>query len=364
MYVHLQLRPSVSNLSKKMAAAVHGAVSELDAADAGPSKQHQRLPSIRLRVLVALGIGISCGLICWSATRLPGFRSQDFAVWRMAADAVLHAHNPYATIVDPLGRPEFFYPLPTALAFAPSLLLPVTIGGPLFAGISCALLAYVATAEAWWPLLMFVSGSMYACVVQAQLSPILTAAMLLPGATWLGVLKPNIGLAMLARKPSWRSGAVMVVIACATIPIMPTWPAAWVRTAASSPFHFAAWRAPGGFFLLLALLRWRLPDGRLLAAMALVPTSPFVYEVLPLLLIARSKIELTVLVVFSDLALLAVIGYSAQNDTSLLFARARLSIVWLMYVPALVMVLSRRSRRLTPDLTVPAAVSGSSLRQA
>ena len=311
-----------------------------------------REPERWLRVLAALAIGIACGLISWWATIIPGFRDQDFAVWRMAANAVLHGQSPYATIVDPVGRPEFFYPLSTALAFVPSLLVPLTIGGPLFAAMSCALLAYVVTAEAWWPLLMFLSGSMYASVVQAQLSPILTAAMLLPGLTWLGVLKPNIGLAMLARTPSWRSAAIMALIVGATIPIMPNWPAAWVRTAANSPFHFAAWRAPGGFLLLLALLRWRLPEARLLAAMALVPTSPFVYEVLPLLLTARSKIELAVLVVLSDLALLIVIGYSAQNDTSLMFPRARLSIAGLIYVPALIMVLARRNQQLPPEPTV------------
>ena len=278
-----------------------------------------------------------------------GFRQQDFDIWHIAARVVLSGQDPYATIRDPLGRRTFFYPLTTPLFFVPATPLPTIVAGCAFVGLSCGLLAFALTRDAWWRLLVFLSGSLYVSVVSAQMSPLLTAAMLLPGLSWLGALKPNIAIAMLAYRPSWRTGLTMLLITALTIPVMPNWPLEWAATAAASPYHFAAWQAPGGILLLAAITRWRRPEARLLAALAIVPTAPIVYEVLPLFVIPRDRREMMLLVILSDVAALVTMGYSSQLETAAFYARARWSIVWFMFVPTLLMVLLRPNQGAVPD---------------
>ena len=45
--------------------------------------------------------------------------------------------------------------------------------------------------------------------------------------------------------------------------LFPSWPLDWLAAAAGSPYHLAPIQRPGGFLLLLGLLRWRAPEGRL-----------------------------------------------------------------------------------------------------
>jgi hypothetical protein len=202
-------------------------------------------------------------------------------------------------------------------------------------------LAIAVTRTAWWPLLMFLSGSMLSSVIAAQASPLLTAAMLVPSLMWLGTFKPNIGLAMLAYRPSWRAAALMVGIALACLVIRPAWPLEWVKIAGQSPFHFSPWRVPGGAFLLLALARWRRPEARMLAMLSIVPSAPIAYEALPLFVIPETRREMFVLALLSFAVVAMTSGISEQRETAAYLARARPAIVWLLYLPALVMVLRR-----------------------
>jgi hypothetical protein len=48
---------------------------------------------------------------------------------------------------------------------------------------------------------------------------------------------------------------------------------------------------PGGFLLLLALLRWRDARARVLGTLALVPQLTVLYEALPVFLVCRSRQE-------------------------------------------------------------------------
>jgi hypothetical protein len=182
---------------------------------------------------------------------------------------------------------------------------------------------------------------MTASIIAAQSAPLITAGLLAPWLTWIGGFKPNIGLAMLAYRPSWKIAATMLLIALVSLAVRPSWPTEWLANLRASPFHFAPWRAPGGVVLLLALTRWRRPDARLLAALALVPSAPIAYEALPLFLIATSKLEMLALAVLSQFTLLLTLGISEQQETAAYLARANPSILWLMYVPSLLLVLRR-----------------------
>jgi hypothetical protein len=156
----------------------------------------------------------------------------------------------------------------------------------------------------------------------------------------LGAVKPNVGLAMLGSTLSWRQALSMLAFAALTLIIMPDWPSRWLASLSHSPYHFSPIRAPGGFLTLLALARWRRPEARLLAVMGVVPQSPFVYEVLPLFLVARTRFQTYALVIGSDLALCVYVlargmpqaAYYHINGTAIFVA---------MYLPALFLVLRR-----------------------
>lgn len=289
---------------------------------------------------MALLVGCACGLASWLNTKTPGFGAQDFKAWWLAARAVVQGSDPYV-IVGRVFRSGFLYPLPTALATIPLAWFPATIAGSVFAGVSSAVLAFTVTRAAWWPLLMCLSGSFADAVFMAHWSVLLTAALFEPALVWLGVFKPNVGLGVFVFGPSWKHAAIMVGVGLASLIVMPTWPREWIETARASPMHFAPWRVTGGVLLLLAFLRWRRPEARLLGVLALMPSSPIAYEALPLFVIPRRRLEMIVLVLLSDALVLYVDARGDTRDVAQYFRVAAPAMMWLMYFPSLAMVLRR-----------------------
>ena len=97
----------------------------------------------------------------------------------------------------------------------------------------------------------------------------------------------------------------------------------------------------GGAFALLALLRWRRPEARLVVALACVPQTPLLYETVPLFLVPSTITEGGVLWLGSWLVVL----WNSRSgppvyDLPHLITSAR-AIGWLMYVPCVVMILRR-----------------------
>jgi hypothetical protein len=190
------------------------------------------------------------------------------------------------------------------------------------------------------PLLVFLSGCLPLTIIAAQSSPLLAAGVFSPWLTWVGVFKPNIGLAMLAYRPSWKVAAVMLAIGAISVALYPWWPGEWLAMTRRSPFHFSVWRTPGGIVLALAVLRWRRPEARLVAAMSFLPTSPIVYEALPLAAVAKTRRDFLVFGILTNIAWALTIGRST-HDADAFFAWSRPAMLWLVYVPCLVMVLRR-----------------------
>jgi hypothetical protein len=305
----------------------------------GPTLLRAR-PARRDRIIVAVVLGVVCGLVSLAFTLQAQHPTQDFHVWWLAARVLVAGGNPYTTIDSWTGL-GFIYPLPTAIATIPLAWIPVEIAGPVFVAIECGGLAYVLTREQWWPLLMFASASMSGAVVAAQWGPLMTLAVVVPQLSWLGVLKPNFGVAILAARPSLRQGLVILAILATSLALRPEWPREWLAVIGASPAHFAPWRAPGGFLLFAAWLRWRRPEARLLGVLSLMPSSPIAYDTLPLLTIARTRVELIGLCVLSCALSIATSGLSLSENTDGSLRVARPSTTWLMYMPALLMVLRR-----------------------
>jgi hypothetical protein len=99
---------------------------------------------------------------------------------------------------------------------------------------------------------------------------------------------------------------------------------------------------PGGALLLLALLRWRQPEARLLAAMSLIPQTGGLYDTVPLFLIPRTRWEAYGLAAATQLVAIAdpARTYPGIDLFSAIKIRWPLMFV-LVYVPALLLVLRR-----------------------
>jgi hypothetical protein len=98
-------------------------------------------------------------------------------------------------------------------------------------------------------------------------------------------------------------------------------------------------RVPG-FLIVLALLRWRQPEARLLLALACVPQTSSWYETLMPMLVARSKREMQWLVGASGAGYLMQIVMLDYKDEIATTDVGILMVVF-VYLPALVIVLRR-----------------------
>lgn len=226
---------------------------------------------------------------------------------------------------------------------------PTRLADALFIGLGAGLLAWALTRRtlANPQLWVFASFAMMVAAQTVQWSPWLTAAALMP---WLGFVfaaKPSIGLAMLAAYPSRRAIAGAAVLTLATVVFWPWWIAAWIATLPSVTHMSAPVMRWGGPLILLALLKWRRADARLLAALACVPQTPVLYEIVPLFLLVRTFREAVLLVVLTGLVGKIVERIAQGADYNTWMAINGQWMVWLIYLPCTVLVLSRPNEGLT-----------------
>ena len=136
-----------------------------------------------------------------------------------------------------------------------------------------------------------------------------------------------------------------ILLFCSAI-IFPTWPREWLAGLSEGKHLVAPISHLGGPLILIALLRWRQPEARLLVALSCIPQSPVLYEAVPLFLIPQTWVEaglLSLLTAVTWTATLVSGGFAALEGP----LAGRL-IVWLLYFPCVVMVLSRKNVRSTP----------------
>jgi len=318
-------------------------------ADAGGAKQGPRPAHRRL---LALGVGTFAAAASWFATHRPGFGAPPDFHWSwLAAKALTHGENPYVT--------GSVYPLPAFLAAIPFTLFRSDVATSLFSGLTSALLAWVVTRDSYARAPLFLSAAFAHGAVQGQWSMLLAAAVFAPSLSAVGAIKPNIGVALLAFRPRWKTAAAMLAFAALGLLFMPDWPKQWLANLggtvwSGTAIHKSPIRSPGGLIALLALWRWRRPEARLLAAMAVVPQSPFVYEVLPLFVIARSRFETYALVIGTDVAL-AAYALLPKDDPVAFFRNNGIAIFVSVYLVALILVLRRANEGPLPAWLEPAS---------
>jgi hypothetical protein len=291
----------------------------------------------------AVAVGCIVAVISWMA--FPFTHGADFAQFHFHAGNWLAGRDPYVGGFPIMRRtrvvPEpFFYPFPSLFVLAPFALLPLRAATALFAGCSTALLSWGILAKSPERIAMLLGASFIVATGLGQWTPLVTATLLIPAMGWLAVVKPNVGLASVADDPSairiLGGGALLL----GSLAFQPNWPAEWLRNLHSMPGHPIPILVPGGALALLALLRWRRPEARLLVAMACVPQLMYFADQLPLCLVAKTRRESILLSATSLVAW--VISLQAFNREG---GQPAFDSDWLVllgvYAPALIIVLRR-----------------------
>jgi hypothetical protein len=278
----------------------------------------------------------------------------DFSYFWVGARALVAGVSPYVAVAP--GGPfhfdtGFMYPLPAALAVVPLAWLPVVPAGVLFGALGMGALAFAMTREGYHRLPILMSFPALWCVSSGQWAPFVTAAALVPGFAWAAAVKPTLGFASFAHRPSWRFVVVGAITIVVSLVIAPRWPVEWwgtIHARAGGSYNVPLLTLPFGPLLLLAAFRWRHADGRLLLAMAMVPQTMLLYDQLALGLIARTRKQALVFGLWSygGIAFGTLIAPAADwnNKASALASLAQV-IVAVYYLPALAVVLWRQFSR-------------------
>jgi hypothetical protein len=267
--------------------------------------------------------------------------ASDFDYFWTASNALVHGRDPYAAVESLRAGYPLFYPMPAVVVLAPLGLLPIGIAKVVFAWTGTFGLAWAAFRYGRGLPAVLLSASYLSALMQGQWSPLLTPGAVLPWAGALWIAKPSIGAALMIAYPSRKAALGMAALLVISFVLVPAWPVAWVHALVATN-HVVLALQPGGVLLLLSLLRWQAPEGRLLAAFACVPQTPALYETIPLFLIPRTRwggyalagLSLAA-TVYMRRAKPLIAGMPIEANLT-----SRWPIMfWFIYLPALIMVL-------------------------
>jgi len=325
-------------------------------------------PSSRMRLLVAGVIALIFGMLAWffgpHAASGPDFGQLWFAAREFAA-----GRNPY--LATGPGRAfewagALFYPITAVALVVPFARLPLYVAMALFIGLGSGLFAYGLSQDGWARFPVFLSAVALFTAVRGQWSFILAAAAMIPALGFVFAAKPTSSFAAFTYQPSWIALAGSVALTAALTLVWPGWIASWRDAAAGAVPIFSPWRprifplgtfpyyAPVsrldglGYLLLLAGLRWRRPEARMLFVMALSPVTMVVYEPLLLYLIPRRVGESALLSLLSWAVWMSPIVLGFPHAKTDILSQSGDVIVALQYLPALVMVLQRPNQGTVP----------------
>ena len=280
----------------------------------------------------------------------------DFQQPWAAARLLAQGKNPYE-LIGP-GRTfehrwPLVYPATAAVVSMPFAWASSRVADALFIGFGAAVLAWALTRHTFAnpKLWVFASFPMMVSAQTIQWSPLLTAAALTPGLGFLFAAKPSVGLAMLAAYPSRKAIYGAAAFGALTILIWPFWVPAWLANLPSLTHMIAPVTCWGGPLILLALLKWRRAEARLLVALACIPQTPVLYEVVPLFLLVRNLREATLLVVLTGVMgriVVATLSASAMQYNAWMAGNAQWMVL-LVYLPCTALVLFRPNEGLTFD---------------
>jgi len=302
-----------------------------------PAKSTRISPAL-VALLLAFLLVLACRLLLYPW--LPGL-SSDFDLLYKGAASLIRGDSPYPTAAQ-----TFPYPLPAVLLAVPFSFLPLAIARPLF-----DVLVGWAFAWALWKLrgpnglVALMSGAYLFSMASSQTTPLMVAAILLPALGFLLAVRPNISAALWITRPSWLAVLGAILFFGLSLAIQPSWPQEWwLALPSDNAFLAPPILRPMGFLLLLAAIKWRSPEARLLLGMAFIPQTTLPYELVALALIPANRLEMGVYVVGTWMAVIA------SNQSQLAQSMAEwASVGWpvslcTVYVPMLYLVLRRPAK--------------------
>jgi hypothetical protein len=271
----------------------------------------------------------------------------DFDLLYWSAVHLLHGENPYPISTQWYQFWPLYYPLPAVFLAVPFTILPVALARPIFDSIlGCAFAYALWRTRGPYALLALLSGAYLFAMRQGQITPLIVAASLIPAWGGLLLLKPNMGLALWLSRPTRHAVIGGIVLLAISLVVLPSWPRDWWIALHGNSGHLRPpIMRPFGFLLLLAVLRWRTPEGRLLTALALIPQNTLPHELVTLALIPANLVQMGIYVAgtWLTLAVTATVQ-SGRPDLTEVVTRVWPVLLATVYLPMLWLVLRRPGR--------------------
>jgi hypothetical protein len=249
---------------------------------------------IPLAIALTLVLAGRVGLYAW----MPERTSDLDLLYQMAARLIAGE--------DPYGLPTrtLPYPLPAVLLAVPFTMIPLELARPIF-----DVLVGWAFAYALWKhrgpyaLLALGSGAYVSAVLSGQTTPLMVAASLVPALGFLLAVKPNTSAALWIARPSWTAIFGVLAFLALSLAVLPSWPRDWwTALPPDTSTLVPPILRPFGFVLLLAVLRWRSPEGRLILAIPFIPQTTLPFELVSLALIPTTWREMAIYIAGTWLA--------------------------------------------------------------
>jgi len=291
-----------------------------------------------LSLVLALAFVLGCRLLLYAW--MPD-RHSDFDFLYDAAARLVRGENPYL-----LATQSFPYPLPAVLLAVPFTAISLGLARPIFD----VLVGWAFVYALWryrgpYSLLALLSGAYLFAMGNGQTTPLMVAAILVPALGFLLAVKPNTSASLLIARPSWIAVLGVSLFLVLSLVVLPSWPRDWWMALPLDQSELVPpVLRPFGFVLLLAALRWRLPEGRLIFANAWIPQTTLPYELVSLALIPTNRLEMVIFAAGSWIAVAAgdrlhlsysLAGWTVTGSPVTLCA---------VYLPMLYLVLRRSSR--------------------
>jgi len=263
--------------------------------------------AVRLRPLflvLALGfvLGFRLLLYAWNPDR-----HTDFDLLYNAAANLIQGENPYPTATH--------YPLPAVLLAVPFTAIPLGSARLIFD----VLVGWAFVFALWryrgtFAILAVLSGAYLFAMLNGQTTPLMVAASLIPALGFLLAVKPNTSAALWLARPSLMAVLGVTAFLLLSLLILPSWPWDWWAALQQDNNDLVPpVLRPFGLLLLLAALRWRSPEGRLLLAIAFIPQNALPYELVSLALIPANLVQMGIYVAGSWIAVAVAADRTAAS---------------------------------------------------
>jgi hypothetical protein len=293
-----------------------------------------------LFLVLALGfvLGFRLLLYVWAPDR-----HTDFDLLYNAAVQLIRGENPYPIATR--------YPLPAVLLAVPFTAIPLAPARLIFDvlvgwGFVYALWRYRGT----FAILAVLSGAYLFAMLNGQTTPLMLAASLVPALGFLLAVKPNASAALWIARPSRIAVLGVSAFLLLSLLVLPSWPLDWWTALQQDNTDLVPpVLRPFGLVLLLAALRWRSPEGRLLLAIAFIPQNALPYELVLLALIPANLVEMGIYVAGSWIAVAVAADQTTASWPATLGA-VYLPMLYLVLRPVLSLSFLRRSSKRGPKI--------------